>query len=443
MRVRLGLSGLPIGDTLAQAAVSCFMDFGDATGVSFARPLDLNAYGNVELWLEGHSCVHREQYDHRELLAAKPKGRANRLRDLQRVKLDVADDAGMLPEALGVSLLRCGYTPAEVRGGAKGRKSEWQNLVSPAKRTKYGAALGAREPRTQLVEAWPTAGAITSGQSQSWAINSGSPLGVGAFVATGSGAVYCNGSLGFVNVARCTTPVSSADHWVTAAVTTANNYTAGVVARLNATNTYYCADCWHINARRLYKMVLGVDTQLSSEFYGGAFSNVTTTCRTSASTISAEFSGHATQTVTDPSIVGALLGGIAIVPPMGGSTSAIFLGSVTIDDGIVPAPVAAFSATPLSGSASLSVAFTDASTNSPTSWLWERSSDGGSNWSTFSTSQHPTASFAAGTWAIRLTASNAGGSDGETKLAYIVSQAPNRVAVVGQYGLGVRHGMGL
>ena len=50
------------------------MDFGDPSGVSFARPLDLNAAGDVELWLEGHSCVHRERYDYRELLADKPKG---------------------------------------------------------------------------------------------------------------------------------------------------------------------------------------------------------------------------------------------------------------------------------------------------------------------------------------------------------------------------------
>lgn len=87
-----------------------------------------------------------------------------------------------------------------------------------------------------------------------------------------------------------------------------------------------------------------------------------------------------------------------------------------------PAPVAAFSGTPLSGTSPLSVTFTDASTNTPTSWLWEKSSNGGSSWSNFSsgdTSQNPTESFAEGTWAVRLTATNAGGSDDETKLAYI------------------------
>ena len=94
-----------------------------------------------------------------------------------------------------------------------------------------------------------------------------------------------------------------------------------------------------------------------------------------------------------------------------------------------PAPVAAFSGTPTSGTAPLSVAFTDSSTNSPTSWLWEKSSDGGSNWSNFDsghTSQNPIESFTAGTWAVRLTATNAGGSDAETKTAYITVTAARR-----------------
>src|SRR5262245_19370731 len=52
------------------------------------------------------------------------------------------------------------------------------------------------------------------------------------------------------------------------------------------------------------------------------------------------------------------------------------------------APVANFSAIPTSGNTPLTVAFSDASSNSPTSWLWEKND--GSGWSTFSTSQNPT-----------------------------------------------------
>lgn len=85
-------------------------------------------------------------------------------------------------------------------------------------------------------------------------------------------------------------------------------------------------------------------------------------------------------------------------------------------------PVAAFSGTPLSGDAPLEVTFTDASTNTPDEWLWEKND--GSGWESFSTSQNPVESFAAGTWDVRLTASNAGGEDAEEKLDYVTAEEP-------------------
>jgi PKD repeat protein len=78
------------------------------------------------------------------------------------------------------------------------------------------------------------------------------------------------------------------------------------------------------------------------------------------------------------------------------------------------APVADFSGTPLSGTAPLSVAFTDASTNTPTSWAWTFG-DGGT-----STAQNPSHVYAsAGTYNVGLTATNSGGSNLATKNAYI------------------------
>ncbi|HEY8699878.1 MAG TPA: PKD domain-containing protein [Arthrobacter sp.] len=69
------------------------------------------------------------------------------------------------------------------------------------------------------------------------------------------------------------------------------------------------------------------------------------------------------------------------------------------------APVAAFSASPTSGTAPLSVTFTDTSTGSPTSWSWTFG-DGGT-----STAQNPTHTYsAAGTYTAQLTASNSSGS---------------------------------
>lgn len=77
--------------------------------------------------------------------------------------------------------------------------------------------------------------------------------------------------------------------------------------------------------------------------------------------------------------------------------------------------VAAFSATPLTGTASVtSIKFTDASTNSPTAWSWNFG-DG-----TTSTTRHPTKLYVTPrTYTVALTASNAGGSDIETKTNYI------------------------
>jgi PKD repeat protein len=80
--------------------------------------------------------------------------------------------------------------------------------------------------------------------------------------------------------------------------------------------------------------------------------------------------------------------------------------------------VAAFSGTPTSGYAPLTVVFTDASTNNPTSWSWIFG-DGGT-----STAQNPSHTYtAAGTYTVTLTATNAYGSDSETKTGYITANA--------------------
>jgi PKD repeat protein len=80
-------------------------------------------------------------------------------------------------------------------------------------------------------------------------------------------------------------------------------------------------------------------------------------------------------------------------------------------------PVANFSGNPTSGTAPLVVAFTDLSTNSPTSWSWTFG-DGGT-----STAQNPSHTYAAGTYTVSLTATNAYGSDGETKNNYITASS--------------------
>jgi PKD repeat protein len=88
-----------------------------------------------------------------------------------------------------------------------------------------------------------------------------------------------------------------------------------------------------------------------------------------------------------------------------------------------PPPVADFSGTPTSGSAPLTVAFTDASTNSPTSWSWTFG-DGG-----VSTAQNPSYTYTTpGTYNVSLTVFNGSGSDTITKVNYITVGPPPPVA---------------
>ena len=102
------------------------------------------------------------------------------------------------------------------------------------------------------------------------------------------------------------------------------------------------------------------------------------------------------------------------------------------DDSGGDAPVSDFTATPLNGLAPLSVTFTDTSTNSPAAWSWEsRPSGTDDTWTAFSTDKNPTHTFAAGVYDIRLTATNAGGSDTVTETRYISSSAgAKRLATV-------------
>ncbi len=83
-------------------------------------------------------------------------------------------------------------------------------------------------------------------------------------------------------------------------------------------------------------------------------------------------------------------------------------------------PVADFSGSPTSGAYPLQVQFTDLSTNSPTSWSWDFGDGVGT-----STAQNPSYTYqGAGTYTVSLTATNAYGSDIETKVDYITVTEP-------------------
>lgn len=95
-----------------------------------------------------------------------------------------------------------------------------------------------------------------------------------------------------------------------------------------------------------------------------------------------------------------------------GSDAEVKTNYISVNSGA--APVANFSGTPTSGDAPLSVSFTDLSSGSPTSWSWTFG-DGGT-----STAQNPSYVYNnPGTYNVTLNVTNACGSDGETKVAYI------------------------
>lgn len=84
-------------------------------------------------------------------------------------------------------------------------------------------------------------------------------------------------------------------------------------------------------------------------------------------------------------------------------------------------PTADFEADTISGPAPLSVFFTDLSTHVPTSWEWDFDNNG----SVDSTDQYTCYMyFSEGTYTVKLTVTNAYGSDTETKLNYITVLPP-------------------
>ena len=96
---------------------------------------------------------------------------------------------------------------------------------------------------------------------------------------------------------------------------------------------------------------------------------------------------------------------------------AIFVYDVT-GPGSTPAPTAAFTASPTSGTAPLAVSFSDTSTGAPTSWAWTFG-DGGT-----STSRNPSHTYVgAGTFTATLTATNGGGPSTTSKTISVSAAA--------------------
>jgi PKD repeat protein len=114
------------------------------------------------------------------------------------------------------------------------------------------------------------------------------------------------------------------------------------------------------------------------------------------------------------------LGIYSVVVQNSDEKTATKINAITI---VRPSPVAAFSASPITGQAPLTVVFSDLSTN-PVSWVWNFG-DGGS-----STEQNPTHIFQnPGSYSVSLTVTNETGSDTETKAEQVTSPIPQDVGI--------------
>lgn len=101
------------------------------------------------------------------------------------------------------------------------------------------------------------------------------------------------------------------------------------------------------------------------------------------------------------------------------------------------APVAAFIGSPTTVCPGSSVAFTDQSTNTPTSWSWNF----GGGTPSSSTAQNPTITYnTPGTYSVSLTATNASGSDNETVVGYITVTSAVSVTPLSQTNVACNAG---
>jgi thermitase len=136
-----------------------------------------------------------------------------------------------------------------------------------------------------------------------------------------------------------------------------------------------------------------------------------------------ESDGEVDSTLQDPSHVYDTAGTYTVTltaTNAGGSDEVVMTDYITVTATPVP-PVAAFTADVTSGTAPLTVQFTDQSTGFPTAWAWDFDNDGTVN----SEQQNPSHVYdTAGTYTVTLAVTNAGGSDDVVMTDYIAVNEP-------------------
>jgi uncharacterized repeat protein (TIGR01451 family) len=133
--------------------------------------------------------------------------------------------------------------------------------------------------------------------------------------------------------------------------------------------------------------------------------------------------GFSTYDVTNTLQNGLNTAGLQSYIDSGNGDNMVALNSILIAayTDVPEAPIAQFTATPLSGDAPLNVQFNDASTGVVNSYAWDFDNDG----TTDSTAKDPTWTYTTpGTYTIKLTVTGPGGTDEETKTNYITVNTP-------------------
>ena len=331
LRIRLGLSANPQGATLVDVMGDVLGSLSDPTGQTGPKPLMPIAGIGYEIHLASHSRVWQLDYDPRETLAANPKGRANKVRDVIRATIAEARRNGgpeLAAKVLGHVLQRHGYTRQEVEEGASGKRAEWARLIRPADLAAMGGAtFRPKRPATSYSESFNTADSDTLGPDLTWSEVIGDVDVVSNRASTST--------TGFAE-ARAQHDVSSADHYAQVQIyqtstSVGDNHLAAPCARFASSARTFYSFAWFYNGLFLYKTVAGSYTIIGSVSETPAALPATWRVDCSGSTIRGLQNGTQKVSVTDTSITGNTRGGLWMFRASGVQ---VVVDDFLVDDGI-------------------------------------------------------------------------------------------------------------
>jgi hypothetical protein len=327
----LGLAANPQGATLVDVMGDVLGSLSDPTGQTGPKPLMPIAGIGYEIHLANHSRVWQLDYDPRETLAANPKGRANKVRDVIRATIAEARRNGgpeLAAKVLGEILQRHGYSTEEVGQGAAGKRAEWARLIRPADLAEMGGvSFKPKKPRTSYSESFNKSDSDTLGPDLTWTEVTGDVDVVSNRASTST--------VGFAE-ARAEHDVSSADHYGQVQVyqtstSGVDNHLAAPCARFSSAARTFYSFAWFYSGLYLYKTVSGTYTIIGSAVETPATLPATWRVDCSGSTIRGLQNGTQKVSVTDTAITGNTRGGIWAYRASGVQ---VVVDDFLIDDGI-------------------------------------------------------------------------------------------------------------